>query len=229
MFSRMAAITVGFALTAVPGAAQTEHQHDHPQEVESKDEQNSVMQEMMMACPFLNAMGMSTDMMDMMGSGMMEPEMNGGMAGHRPGKAGRGMMGTGFPLPHQLIAQKDQLNLSEEQVAKLHALQDRVLRAVRVQLNMSRSSQRGAAEVLEQDPLGFDEYSEEIRSAGTHMVEAHIVMIQAGFEAQKILSPEQKKATAPISTDLQQSMMIGGVGTDTKIMKGRLVGGSGGS
>jgi hypothetical protein len=224
----MVALIVSIALTAVPGAAQTENQHDHTQEAEPSAEQNTMMHEMMMACPFLDTMGMSGEMMGMMGGGMMDHEMMSGMEGHEPGMAGRGMMGTGFPGPNQLIAQKDQLNLSEEQITKLQALQERVQKATRVHMDMSRGSQDRASEVLEQDPEGIDESSEKTRFPGTHLLEAHIVMIQAGFEAQKILTPEQKKAAARVPTNLHQSMKMGGMGMGTKMMNGKMIGGSGG-
>lgn len=229
MLSRTIALTISLALTAVPSEAQTGHEHDHSQESDSSAEQNQMTREMMKACPFHQDMGMPGEMMDMMGDGMMDHDMMSGMKGNGPGMVGRGLMGANLPSAPELISRRDDLDLSDGQVAALETLHDRVLKAVRVQLEMSRGAKNRATESIEQNPEGFDDFSEELRSAGTHMVEAHILMIQARFDAQKELTPEQKKAVSRAPSGMHQSMNMGGGMTGAEIMRGMMVSGSRGT
>jgi len=113
---------------------------------------------------------------------------------------------------------KDQLNLSEDQVAELEGLNDRILEAIRRQMELAEGARSRAAEVLNSNPTGFDEYSEALRAAADHMTEAHIAMVQSGFEAQNLLTPEQRAAVSESHTD----------GETPGIMGGRMIDGSGG-
>ena len=237
MLTRAIAVTFGIALAAAPGTAQSGHQHDHAQDQGSPDMTSMMMHEMMATCPFMESSGMDggmtgmmdggmTGMMDggMMGTGntgMMSHGMMSGMGGQVPGTMGGGMMRMQLPCPHRLIGMKDELNLSEAQLANLETLAGRASKAVENHVEGAMAARVRANEILSGNVGGFDEYGEALRAAATHMVEAHIAMARSGFEAQSLLSPEQKKSVSPAPTGMR-GMHEGGM------MGGGMTGGFGG-
>jgi hypothetical protein len=230
MLTRAIAVTVSLALAAVPGTAQTEHQHDHTQEEKPSATQDMMMHEMMMACPFFETMGMSGEMKGMMNESMMGGgTMNQRMMNHEMMKGmGEHMIGNGMQGPLDLIGMKDQLNLSEEQVADLEGLNSRILLAMQRQMTTARSHRSVARKTFEENPEGFGEYSEALRAAGGHMLDAHILLIQSRFEAREILTPIQKRVLSQGPPEMHQSMKMDGGMIDLGIVKSRLVSGSGG-
>jgi hypothetical protein len=235
MLTRAIAVTASLALAAVPGTAQTEHQHDHAAEEKPSATQDMMMHEMMMACPFFETMGMSGEMKGMMNEGMMgggmmnQGMMNQGMMNHEMMKGiGEHMIGNGMLRPLDLIGMKDQLNLSEEQVADLEGLNDRILEAIRRQLTTAKDYRSVAQKTLKENPEGFGDYSEALRAAGGHMLDAHILLIQSRFEAQEILTPVQKRVLSLGPIEMHQSMKMGVGMIGIGMVRPRLVSGSGG-
>lgn len=105
------------------------------------------------------------------------------------------MMGFELPGPRYMIGMRDELNLSEEQVVKLESLASRASQAVEDHMKQALADRARATELLSRN-VGFDEYGEALRSAATHMAEAHIAMARSGFEAQNLLTPEQKEVVS---------------------------------
>jgi hypothetical protein len=218
MLTRAIALTVGIVFSAVPGVAQTEHQHEHDQVQDSPDMPNMEMHEMMMDCPFFQGMGMHSERMGMMNGGMMEMgahgamdhEMMNGMAPQDPSMMGGSMMGMELPSPHHLIGMKDVLNLSEAQITNLETLAGRTSTAVENHMERAMADRVRAIELLSRNVGGFDEYGEALRSAASHMAEAHIAMARSGFEAQSLLTPEQKETAVGGPHGMKGAGMPGG-------------------
>lgn len=192
MLKRAIVVTVGIALAAVPGTAQTDSQHQH---TEGQDPPSMMTHGMMMGCPFLDSPGMEGGMMGMGNSGMMN----------------HGMMG--MPSAQHLISMKEELNLSEVQLANLETLASRASAAVENHMERAMAARSHATEIFNRNAGGFDDYGEALRSAATHMAEIHIAMARSGFEAQNLLSPEQKEAVSEASSGshgMHEAGMMGG-------------------
>jgi len=193
MLNKAIAVTIGIALTAAPGVAQTEHQHQHAQ---AQGAESEVVQGTVAGCPIHPSMAMMGGMMGMEMGGMMSGGMGGMEEGH--------MLGHGM-MDHQMMAsrtagiealleRKDDLNLSEAQISNLETIRDRVNDAVRNHMEMALEAGNEAAGILAEDPTGLDGYSEAIRAATSHMAEAHIAMIRSGLDAENLLTSAQRDA-----------------------------------
>lgn len=136
------------------------------------------------------------------GQQMMMPGMMGGMMGAMDGMAGpggmMGMMGQqmammGAPGPGMLLRMRDALELTDDQVSRLEALQEEVSTARQQHMQPAMTAHRSAMEALQGEPADLQAYEESLREAAQHMVQAHVEMARFGTEAHGVLTPEQRQ------------------------------------
>lgn len=121
------------------------------------------------------------DMMQMMQSqgGMMEM-MQGGMMGMDAG-------------PTMILKLKESLELSEDQVKRLTAIQKSAKSGMQQHMMEGMHAMQGAEKLLEPASPDFGAYEAALRNAANHMVLAHTAMARADAEARQVLNPQQRE------------------------------------
>lgn len=144
-------------------------------------------------------MGMG-GMMQMMGQGMTGAGMMGsgmmGMMGQ-----GMGMMTTGGPGPVAILSMGDALGLTADQRSRLEAIQTEYGNTMGPLMTQAMDAQRRAADALQGDAPDFDAYKRALREGTDQMIDAHVAMARAAFEARQVLTEEQR-------TRLQSGMQM---------------------
>lgn len=151
------------------------------------------------------SMGMARGMMmsGMMGQGMMGQGMMGMMG------QGMGMMATGGPGPTAILRLRDALQLTDEQVTRLEKIQQDFWSTVQPQMTAMMSSHGAAARALQGESPDFDAYQQELQAAANIMVQTHVAMARAHFEARGVLTPEQREHLDSQGAHMMQGVMRG--------------------
>jgi Spy/CpxP family protein refolding chaperone len=159
----------------------------------TQDRQPNAMQGMhdmqgMMGGDQAMAMGGMMQMMSqgMMGAGMMGPGMMGMMG------QGVGMMSTGGPGPAAILGMADALDLTADQRSRLQTIQDAYGNSIEPLMARAMEAQARAAEALQGDSPDFDAYESALREGTDQMIQAHVAMARAAFEARQVLTDEQR-------------------------------------
>lgn len=118
---------------------------------------------------------MSGDMMSMMSGGMMM-DMT--------------VMGL---QPAALLGSASVLELSDEQVQRLEALESEGHAAHREHAQSAMEARMRAASALQGDLPDLEAYSEAVTEAAHHMAMAHIGMARTAMEARGVLTPSQRE------------------------------------
>jgi len=123
------------------------------------------------------------------GQGMMSGDMMGQGQGMMPG----GMMGQAdAPLPMQLLKHAEQLQLTQEQQAKLRAIATGLQKEVIQQRAARELAQVDVEGLLAQKGASLDAISEKLTAVSKAEVASRIAEIRATREATAILTPEQQ-------------------------------------
>jgi len=187
---------------AVPAGAQ-QHQHGQAQGQEPGS---------MMACPMMQQM-MQAMHGPMMG-GMEGADMQ-GMRGQMmdSGMMGPGMMGAMHAGPGTILQSAEELALTDGQVERLEALQERTREEHQGHMQAMRGAHEAASAALEGDAPDLDAYATALNEAADLMVTAHVAMTRSALEARDVLTPEQRETLAGIMGDMHGmhgGMMSGG-------------------
>ena len=155
--------------------------------------------------------GDSAGMMQMrhgMGPGMMGGGM--GMMGSGAMMGGRGMMGMMGANPSMLLAQRDVLELTDDQVTRLEELREK-------QQGMMQGMHKGMMAVRSQmqdamaaDSLDMEAYRNAVEAMADQMVGHHMQMARFREQVLDVLTPEQREK---LQTGMQMMRhMMGGQG-----------------
>lgn len=155
--------------------------------------------------------GDSAGMMQMrggMGPGMMGGGM--GMMGSGAMMSGSGMMGMMGAGPSMLLAQRDVLELTDDQVQRLEELETK-------QKGMMKGMHRGMMVVRSQmqdamaaDTLDMEAYRKAVEAMADQMVSHHMQMARFRTQVLDVLTPEQREK---LQTGMQMMRhMMGGPG-----------------
>lgn len=149
------------------------------------------------------SMGMGQGMMmgGMMGQGMMGSGMMAMMG------QGMGMMATGGPGPMTLLRMEDVLELTEEQIERLEALQERFRENTTSHVSNMMSSHQAAAQALEGDVPDLETYQQRLQAQANIMVQFHVAMARAVMEAREVLTPEQRERLRTEGPQMMDGMM----------------------
>lgn len=132
--------------------------------------------------------------MEMMQGGMMQ-----GMHGQQGMMGGMMEMAAG---PGMILRLQESLDLSEDQVAKLEALQESTRQEMHPHMMQGMQAMRSASDLLDSDSPDLGAYEAQLREGTNHMVLAHITMAQAAVDARELLTANQRERLA-----LARSMM----------------------
>ena len=162
-------------------------------------------------CPMCSMMGQGQGMMGqgqgmqgqskgMMPGGMMgnmqrggQGMMSGGMMGQGKGMMPGGMMGQAdAPLPMQLLKDAEQLQLTQEQQAKLRAIATGLHKEVIQQRAARELAQVDVEGLLAQKDASLDAIADKLTAVSKAEVASRIAEIRATREARAILTPEQQ-------------------------------------
>ena len=136
----------------------------------------------------------------MMSGGMMgnmqrggQGMMSGGMMGQGKGMMPGGMMGQAdAPLPMQLLKDAEQLQLTQEQQAKLRAIATGLHKEVIQQRAARELAQVDVEGLLAQKDASLDAIADKLTAVSKAEVASRIAEIRATREAKAILTPEQQ-------------------------------------
>jgi hypothetical protein len=140
------------------------------------------------------------------------------MAGQRNGQ-GAGMMATGMawddammgdlpPSPAMLIRAQEALGLTEDQVARLGALQEEAQAEAQAHMEAARQSRQQAMQDLSGTP-DLDAYRQDLQTAHTEMLEAHMAVVRSRVEAGAVLTEAQQKKL-DTAREVMRAMRQGG-------------------
>lgn len=203
MLKGVLTVGLGLAISAAPAWGQMGHMHNHQGEGTGE-----AMAPDTIACPNHRMTGAQA-MMGMPGMMGMAPApgMRGGMGmmemmgardsqemgpGNMLGMATMPMMGARFPAPRFLLAMKEDLNLSSDQVQALEQLQARAYEKVQGEMNAAQRQEPESDSSAELRGEDTEQYVQALRDYMTHMTEARIAMVRAGIEARGLLTPDQR-------------------------------------
>lgn len=171
------------------------------------------------SCP--GSMGMMGMMRGMAGdsAGMMQmrrgmgPGMTGGGMGMMEGGAmmsGRGMMGMMGTNPSMLLAQRDVLELTDDQVSRLEELREEQ-KGMMKGMHQGMMAVRGQMQdVTAADSLDMDAYRKAVEGMADQMVGHHMQMASFREQVLDVLTPEQREK---VQTGMQMMRhMMGGRG-----------------
>jgi len=190
MLKGILAVSLGLALSAVPAWGQMGHQHDH--QVRGAGE---AMASDTVVCPGYGMMGMQGAMglPGMMGAmGAPNPQGMGMWSGNVAGMATMPMMGGRFPAPQFLLAMREDLNLSPDQVKGLERLQARTYEEAQEEMDVAQRQEPEFDSSTELSGEDTEAYIQGLRNYIAHMTEVRIAMVRAGIEARDLLTPDQR-------------------------------------
>ena len=187
MLKGIFAVSLGLALSVVPAWGQMGHQHDH-----HGQRAGEAMASDTVVCPGYEMMGMqgAMGMPGMMG--MMGALGSHGMALGAGRMAGMPMMAGRLPSPQLLLAMREDLDLSPDQVQALEQLQARTYEKAQEEMDVAQRQEPEFDSSTELRGEDTEEYIQGLRDYMAHMTEARIAMVRAGIEARGLLTPDQR-------------------------------------
>jgi Spy/CpxP family protein refolding chaperone len=147
------------------------------------------------------AMGQGLMMGGMMGQGMMGSGMMTMMG------QGMGVMATGGPGPVTLLRMREVLELTEEQIERLEAVQERFRRNTASHVSTMTSSHQAAAQALEGDVPDLEAYQQRLQAQANISVQFHVAMAQAAMGAREVLTQEQRGRLQAEGPQMMDGMM----------------------
>lgn len=236
MLRNIVALALAGSLAAAPAYAQM----GHGQQASQKSGPG-------MACPGMpgmmmraaGMMGMHGGGMQMQGPGMtgMMGMMHGGTGGMmgRPmsqmqGMMGAAMMGHGMMMgaagPGMLLRVKGTLDLTDAQVSRLEALQQKLSQEHEQHETAAGEAQRAAAEALSAEQPDLAAFQARLQEAAGHRVQAHVAAARAAVEARAVLTDEQR-AKLHSGMAMMRDIMCSMMGGEAQTPEGSPPGGDG--
>lgn len=97
------------------------------------------------------------------------------------------------PHPMMILRHREALGLTDEQVGKLEALQERLAGTRTAHMEGMQALHRKLAEQATAPEMDLEAYESTLREAADQRVEMHMAMARAGREAREVLTPEQRE------------------------------------
>lgn len=179
---RILALVAGLLLALPTVAAAQEGQHRHGEEPAREQGMQERMGTGMQGCPMM--MGHDGGMMGMMGMGM----------------------GMAAPGPMMILHHGDALDLTDEQVEKLQALQERLDQTRKEHMEAAQALHRKLSEQAEGAEMDLEAYESALRELADQRVAMHLAMARAGLEAREVLTPEQREKLR-VGAEFMRDMM----------------------
>jgi Spy/CpxP family protein refolding chaperone len=103
-----------------------------------------------------------------------------------------GMMGAFGPGPSLILKQKDALNLSDQQVERLKALQEEGRKTREAHVERIRSTRTELMEVMKSDKPDLSKYESALKKMADEHIKTQVTMARLSQNALKVLDAEQR-------------------------------------
>lgn len=213
MISRQ--VTLAVAALALGGAPAAAQGHAHAQAGPGQDAAMAEMACTMGMLPHADMGGSmpgGQGMMGMMGGQVMQHgTQTGGMQHNMPGmqhgtmgmmqhgaagqaRGGEAVAEPAHPVtPAMLIRHAGDLGLTADQQAKVSELAKTSQTACAQHMQAAQASHQAAAALLRKATPDVTGYEQGLKEAAGHMIAGHVAVVQAGIEAEALLTPEQRQ------------------------------------